>query len=230
MSENIENDLRNSKSDYLHTLTKSALSSIPLAGSAVSEIFNMIIAPPIEQRRDNWIKQIYNSLIELKNKVDSFDISKLKDNPVFISVFMQATQIAIKNHQSEKLAALQNAIVNSAKNIGIDETKQLIFLKLIDDLSVWHLKVLYYLQNPNKRFQERGISKPNLIMGSASVPLKTYYPELANEDAFLNLIIKDLYSAGLIGSQDLNGMMTESGLYANRTTKFGDEFLAYISE
>lgn len=51
MSDNIERDLKNSAGDYVHTTVKGLLSSVPLVGGAVTELFNLVISPPLEKRR-----------------------------------------------------------------------------------------------------------------------------------------------------------------------------------
>lgn len=227
--DDVEKDLQPSSGDYIHTISKAGLSSIPLIGSAVAELFNMIISPPLEKRRNEWLINLSSELKELEEKVDCFTIEDLSDNDLFLSVVMQATQIALKNHQEEKLHALRNAIINTALNINIDEVKQLMFLNMINDLSVWHLKILHYFGNPNKRFDEKQITKPNLLSGSPSVALLVYYPELKKDDEFLKIIVKDLYNNGLLSIDSLGGRMTESGIYAGKATKYGNDFIRYIT-
>ncbi len=45
---------------------------------------------------------------------------------------MHATIAVLRNHQKEKLEALQNAVLNSAMNIDVDENLQLLFWDLVD--------------------------------------------------------------------------------------------------
>jgi hypothetical protein len=230
MSEDIKRDLKNDISDYAHTGVGAVLSAIPLVGGSVSELFNLVIAPPLEKRREQWLLRIYTSLIELENKVDNFKVENLVKNELFISVIMQATQLALRNHQAEKLVALHNAVINTASNISIEETEQLLFLKIVDDLSVWHLKVLHYFGNPNQWFIDNGKQKPDLYMGSPSHALLDAFGELQGKDAFTNMIIRDLYNNGLFSSDSINVLMSESGIFASRTTDFGNGFLRYITE
>lgn len=40
--------------DRLHTLAKVGIASIPVVGAAASELFIVILAPPLEKRRVKW--------------------------------------------------------------------------------------------------------------------------------------------------------------------------------
>jgi len=227
MTNDILKDLKNSTGDYVHAGVGAALSSIPFVGSAITELFNLVIAPPLEKRRDKWLLEIYSSLTKLENRIDDFKVEDLAKNEMFISVFMHATQLALKNHQPEKLMVLHNAVINTAINTSIEETEQFLFLKMIDDLSVWHIKILYYFIDPNKWYEENKKLKHNIYMGSASTALIAAYEELKNKDEFINMIIRDLYNYGLM-QKFTDGIMSEQGIYAKRTTEFGDKFLNYI--
>lgn len=228
MTNDIEKDLKNSAGDYVHAGVGAALSAIPLVGGSVAELFNLVIAPPLEKRRDEWLLRIYSSLTELQSKVEGFKIENLTKNELFISVIMQATQLAVKNHQVEKLVALQNAVVNCASNISIEETEQLLFLKFIDDLSVWHLRILVYFENPNQWFIDNG--KEKFGSGTPRNALIMAFSELRGRDGFIKVIIRDLYNDGLLIDENVNVNMSDSGVFASRTTDFGNEFLRYISQ
>lgn len=75
---------------------------------------------------------IAERLYELEKKVNGFRIESLKENQVFLTTVMHATTAALRNHQKEKLEALQNAVLNSAMNIDVDENLQLLFWDLVD--------------------------------------------------------------------------------------------------
>jgi len=58
---------------------------------------------------------------------------------------MQATTIAMRSHQTEKLTALHNAIVNSAIPSSSKKDLQLVFVRFIDELTPLHVKLLSFL-------------------------------------------------------------------------------------
>ena len=85
----------------------------------------MVIATPLEKRKEKWMLKIAESLEKLQGKVDGFDVHKLCENELFISVLNRASQLALSNHQEEKISALKNAVMNTAINIPIDENKEM---------------------------------------------------------------------------------------------------------
>lgn len=135
----------------LATLTAGPGTAALLAagGAALAvELFSQTFAPPLEKRRDKWLMSIFEKLQELEQKVDGFSAESLAENEQFITTLIQATQIAIQNHQEEKLTALRNAVLNAALPNSIQEDLQVIFLNWINRLSNYHIKVLIFLDNP----------------------------------------------------------------------------------
>ena len=230
MKDEMENELKNTYGDYAHSVVNAAVSSIPVLGSAASEIFNMVIATPLEKRKEKWMLKIAESLGELQDKVNAFDVHKLCENELFISVLNRASQLALSNHQEEKISALKNAVMNTALNIPIDENEEMMFLNMIDAMTPWHLKIISYFDNPEERFKEFSIKPMEYMMGSPLVPLQEFYPELKSRNDFINLIVNDLYNKGVFTIKDLNCTMSSSGMYASRLTEYGRRFFNYIKE
>lgn len=82
------------------------------------------------------------------------------------------------------------------------------FLNLIDSLTPWHLRILNFFQNPRIWFEENNMQVPQFSMGSSSQVLETAFNELKGKGSFYGLIVKDLYSQGLLSSDSLNTLMT----------------------
>jgi len=228
MSDNIEKDLKNTAGDVVHTVVKAGIGSIPIVGAVASELFDMVLTAPVEKRKEEWLVKIFYTLQELQEKVEGFKIEKLSENERFISIMTRASQLAIMNHQEEKLTALCNAIVNSALNISIGENEQMMFLNMVDTFTPWHLKLIYYLDNPIKRFEESKINRPEFMYGGITDGLYAYYSELKSNDELVNIIFKELYNYGIIGISTIGGTMSNDAIYAPRLTDFGKRFLDFI--
>jgi hypothetical protein len=69
-------------------------------------------------------------------------IERLLENEAFLTALLRATQAALRTHQAEKLAALQNAVVNIAIRQNHDEVLEQIALNCLDDLTTAHLRLL----------------------------------------------------------------------------------------
>ncbi len=229
IKDDMQNDFKNSAGDYAHATVGGAIASIPGVGNLASEIFHTIISSPLEKRKEQWMIRIAEGLEELQNKVDSFNVETLCENDLFISILNRASQLAISNHQEDKLNALRNAIMNTALDIPIDENEQMMFLNLVDSMTPWHLRLIYYFENPEQRYKEKNIKPIDYPMGSPVTPLLDFYTELKGKESFINLIVKDLYNNGLFNTESLNAMMTSNGMYASRLTEYGERFLQFIS-
>lgn len=215
--------------DLLYTSIKATIGSVPIIGSAASEFFGLLLTSPLEKRRQTWMEEVANKLIELQDK-GQFNINELTKNDQFIDVILQATNLAIKNSEDEKLDALKNAVINTASIECPDKIKTHIFLNMIDQFTVWHIKILKLYDDPKNWFDSNEQTLPNLMMGSLSSVLKSAYPEMAQEGELIKLIWQDLHDAGMHNSTEMNTMMSGDSIFSSRTTKLGKEFLKYISE
>jgi hypothetical protein len=109
-----------------------------------------------------------------------------------------------------------------------DEPVQLMFIRLVDDLTALHLRLLTYLRDPQGWFTSHGIAQPNV--GSRTELLEAALPDLASDPAVYRQAVRELAAVGL--AQDaLGGLMSavSAQIYAPLTTEFGDRFLAYIT-
>jgi hypothetical protein len=220
---------RKSAGDVAHALVKAGISAIPIAGAPAAEIFALIVAPPYERRRDEWIQSVGNGLKELAEKIEGFKIEELSQNETFITTVTHASQAAIRNHQKEKLDALRNAVLNAALPNPPQEDLQLMFLSFIDSFTPWHLAILKFLDNPKEWGQRHGITYQSYGMGSPSTILEKSFTELNGKRDLYDLFVKDLFSRGLMSTDSLHTSMSESGMFASRTTDMGKQFLKFIT-
>ncbi len=51
------NITRRSAGDVVHAVTKAGLSAIPVAGGPAVELFQFVVQPPLEKRREAWMAQ-----------------------------------------------------------------------------------------------------------------------------------------------------------------------------
>lgn len=132
--------------DVGHAGRKGLVSLIPGVGSLASELLG-VLSSPVAQRRDDWLSDLARRLHDLEGRVDGFRFDDLGQNAQFVSAMSQATLAALRTHQAEKLAALQNAVVNIAIAKAPSEDLQLIFLNLVDIFTPLHLQILRCFQD-----------------------------------------------------------------------------------
>lgn len=214
-----------SAADLVAGGAKAILSMVPIAGSPLVEILNILVTPSLQKRRDEWFAKVGEKLIELEEK-KYLTLEDLQNNEMFIDISIKATELALKTSQAEKLEALRNALLNSAKPDSIDISMQQIFLSYIDTFTVWHIKLLKLFDNPEE-FKHR---LQNLSMGGLDSLINVAYPELAAKNDFTRQIFKDLFSKGLLNTESIGTTMTLHGILSRRTTSMGENFIKYISE
>jgi hypothetical protein len=220
---------KKSTGDIAHAAVKAAISAIPIAGAPAAEIFALVVTPPLEKRRDEWIESIGEGLKELAQKVDGFKLGDLAKNEAFITTVTHASQAAIRNHQNEKLEALRNVVLNAALPNPPEQDMQLVFLAYVDTLTTWHLTILKFLDDPKEWGMKHGITYPEWPMGSINTALEYAFPELRGKRETNDVFIRDLYSRGLITTDSLHTTISGVGILASRTTAMGKQFLAFIS-
>lgn len=208
-----------SAGDKLHLLVRAVLSAVPGVGGPATELFNAIVTPPLERRRQEWMEMVGVEISRL-SATRNIEIEHLHDNEAFVSTLMQASQAALRTHQEEKLEALRNAVVNSALPEAPDESTQLIFLNHIDRFTEWHIRILRLFDNPPE--------SSSVLSGALVHVLENTYPELLGHRSFYDQIWKDLKDNGLVNTDSLHVLMTGQGLAECRTTHFGKKFLRFI--
>ena|SRR3990167_8915607 len=126
----MENPPERTRGDTLHAVVKSIASAVPTAGGPLSVMLETLFAPPLEWRREKWFIQLGEVVSHLEQRVADLTPEKLSQSDIFVTVALQATQIALRNHHEEKLNALRGAVFHSALPNGPEEQIQLMFLQL----------------------------------------------------------------------------------------------------
>lgn len=221
---------KKSAGDIAREIGRAVMSVIPAAGGPLQVAFENIFSAPIEKRKEAWLEQLASVVEEVQERVADITPEKLAANEAFVTVAMQASQVAIRNHQKAKLEALRNAVLNSALPNPPQEDDQMIFLRLIDQLTPWHLRVLALLDNPVGWMERNGIQNPDWGIGGPSTVLEHCLPDLRGQRETYDQIVRDLQTEGLLGQgQYLHVTMTGSGMVASRTTERGKRFIKFIT-
>jgi hypothetical protein len=93
------------------------------------------------------------SALRVLEQERGISLDELQSDEAFISVLVQASQVAVRNHQREKIEALRQAICNSAGDVQIEEDLQLLFVRFIDELTPSHFALLRFFHDKEAEFQ-----------------------------------------------------------------------------
>ena len=228
----IRKDLETTPAEGAVTVLRTIAGAVPLVGSPLAELVNATLGTALIKRRDTWLIYVADGLKEIQARFADFDPQNLKDNEQFTSAVVQTINIAIRNHQKDKLEALRNALLNTAVGINIDDNLQLIFIEAIDRLTPLHLRTLKYFDNPTKYLEENNIPRTqNITMGSRSMVLELALPELKGHGDLSKMLVNDLSARGFLSddSRALTVTVTGTGMFGALSSGMGKEFLRYIT-
>lgn len=219
---------KQTKWDAALTVMRAVMSAVPSVGSPAVELMSLLLVPPIERRRSEWMEAVAEKLLQLEEE-QRLVLIDLPRNDAFVDTVLNATQAATRTASSHKREALRNAVLNSALTQVPDETKRHMFLTLVDEFTEWHLRLLDLYCDPPTWFKSRGRSvAEQMLAGSLMQVLRDAYPEAEEHQELLDLIAKDLHRRGLMGPDGLRAMISARGATSKNTTTLGDEFLMFI--
>src|SRR5688500_4358307 len=110
-----------SAGDVLHNIVKVGLS---LKAGPLGDLFAFVVRAPFERRMENWLERCEMRFRHLADR-DTQIIASLPDRAEFVSLFISATQAAIRTHHDSKLNMLALAVTHSAEGIDVDADLQL---------------------------------------------------------------------------------------------------------
>lgn len=220
-----------SVTDAAYELGRAVASVVPVVGGPLQVLFESIFTAPLERRKAEWLRHVTEVIEEIERRVEGLEAADLGRNEAFITTTMQASQIALRNHQWEKLDALRNAVLNAGLPNAPSDDEQAMFVRLIDQLTPWHLRLLVFLDNPATWMTANGSDDPGWSAGAVATVIEHCFPDLRGKRDLYDQLVQDLQVAGLVAQGSyMHGMMTSQGMMASRTTSIGKRFLAFITD
>lgn len=204
-----------------------SLSGLPLVlspiGTALLTLANECFNSSAKTRQDEWMKTLAKRIDEQN---ESF-AEKIKNAQNFASLFANAQNGALTDIESDKVGLYANAFINAIENENMEDTKKHIFLNMLREFTVLHIRILDSL----KRFEDEKINGRTFsAVDNKPSFFDNVSPDIKN-DVFFRPIIKNFYDNELVyadRSLDLNIGLDE--ITPTRLTPLGQEFLSFISE
>lgn len=209
-----------SKGGIAHATVRAALGAIPYAGQAAIELFNLVISPPIEKRRDEWILSIAAALEDAQQRIAGFSLDALVDRPDFTTALLRASQAAIRTHHREKLDALRNAVLNVALQNYPDEMLAHMFVSFVDEMQPLHIRVLTLFDKS---------SENPIVPEPAGYFVSQHFPELSDRMEAYQQVVRDLDRMGLVHTNVTPGTATAFFAFSGNVSDLGKQFLKFVS-
>ncbi len=203
---------------------------LPVPLSLAAQMILSALGIPVKMRQQQLLQETADGLQELQARFNQ-DLTpeKLAQDPAFVTAFLQVHQIAMRNHQKEKLEALRNALLNVALKNTPDESLQLIFLNFIDTFTPWHMEILNYLDNPSSWMKQRGVPVPTWGQGSLKGLISIAMKDLQRPPGLDDFVLQDLKTKGLIPEVLLGAAMSMEGLLGSWTSEMGKDFINFVT-
>jgi len=197
-----------------------------LAIGGATAVFGSIMNPIINDWRNKWFEDLERDFNKLKEKIEDFDWEEQIKKPEVASVLIETTLSAIKTANEEKRELLRNAVLNMSLGTNIQEDTRAIILRLIDEMSPTHVKILRYFENPKKYCDEKRVNYSGISATGAGTLFLKALPEF--NDGKSGIFFKDLQNGGLLPSGEWLNVMSSNFLQP-RTTDLGKQFLKLIT-
>jgi hypothetical protein len=206
-------------SDYALKLTKGALGGIPFAGSFIGELMEIIIVPQYQKRLEEWFDYVEQTLkILVENGEQTKD--EIFEDEEFQSIFQKSSRAYVNNIEKEKIPLLKSYF-KSAINTTTELNKKLIFLEMIESLTIKHLMILRDVNenenSSNYKYQEE------LTEHLA----KTY---TSGDKSYYKLLEKGLQNYHLLGYWSADLVENNKNQWNLRTSEIGKELIKFITE
>ncbi|MDX2007556.1 MAG: hypothetical protein SFU83_20140 [Meiothermus sp.] len=237
------------RQDTVYGLIKGAISTIPVAGGAVAELFQTLVTPPLERRRTRFFTELVAKLQSLEGAKHDISLESLLSTDRGMSAFLTAYSIAIKNHQTEKIRALINSVINSGTAWNVEEDLDTIFLHHIDQLTTLHLVCLLFIYGEQGMEAGFRLHDSSIVDQKQEIPSATFhsiesaFDELArsldkalfdNSVGFdlLRKLLTDLRNMGFLFDQRTDGHTAIQKILFFRwfQNNLGRLFIEFISE
>jgi len=196
-----------------------------------------VVMPYLNKRPLRFFKNLQERLTAAEIRLDELSTDRQE---LVAVVALQAAQDALTARDGEKLAALQNAVFNTAIGINIDEQTQLILLGIIRQLSETHIRTLKFLADPMAYPEPPRPPDHQLTLQlgfewaiSAALPEMDFGTSLLYRPVMTDLYNKDLTTVNILSAgidHTTLSMSFNHRSVPSLLTPLGAELMNYISE
>lgn len=179
---------------------------LPGIGSAIHELYFGVKGSPQEKRNEKSLELLTSAVKRISERVESLSPQALFNNPEFVTILLEAHRMMIRNHREEKLRAIQNCVVNSITQEGLDESRRLLFLQFLDRFTPHHFKFFLYISCKDYQVRHKHKVYKELYKEYGEIDAYDEFELVEREERHFNITIcKELSSFGVIvASEDFN--------------------------
>ncbi|MGT2438389.1 hypothetical protein ACU4GH_24460 [Bradyrhizobium betae] len=210
----MSNTFSNRPEDFLNKGLRAAVGSLPVIGSPLVEFLTFVIGDPAQERRDDFMRGIFERVTQLQTVFNQLRAEHLRANEQFQATFLDAVRLAATTATADRKAMLQNAVLNSAI-ASLDESLRLKLVDVLGRMTPAHVRLLQAIA-----------SRPGSVEDFVADDDQSTFE-------FKHALLTDMYSTFLIrNNQPMIGEKTVQGRSPSahiRLTDLGQRFLEFVS-
>ncbi|MGY4595368.1 hypothetical protein ACVWXL_003114 [Bradyrhizobium sp. GM22.5] len=201
--------------DYLNRSLRAGVGLLPVVGAPLVEFLAFAIGDPAQERRDDFMRALFEEVTTLQTSLDAFRPENLRANEQFQATFLDAIRLAATTASADKKTLLRNAVLNSVVD-GLDESLRLKLVDILGRMTPAHIRLL-------------------VAIAQAPGPVESF---VADDDStafeFNHALMADMYGMFLIRNNQQ--MIGEKALQEKtdrsyvRPTELGRRFLEFVRE
>ncbi len=208
-------------------ICKAVVNAIPVV-SFVQTVYDEYATRQWQQRREKFEEVFEEKLQDLQDEIDLIKINKI---PNFAQILSQATQGAMSDIEEDKIKFYINVAINAIKvainaikTEKLEDTKTHIFLNMLRNFSVLHIKVLQHIKDFKSKY---AFSLNQPVMREKETELLKSIESIYNDKEVIASILNGLNKETLIyGSPNIRS----GNIIPQSISNLGIEFLNFISD
>lgn len=220
--------LKSTTGDHFRNALMAAISGVPYAGGALATLFEAYIPKRKQERLLQFVKELGENVEQIGDRLNKDYIT----TDEFAFAFERTLKGVLENYQQEKLKAFRAALLNTLiTSDDVDAETRELYLRLVDDLTHRHIRLLNALIDPAGFDLAQGavVGEGEGLSTSLMSILERLFPDYTNAE--IDYVVADLDNLGLTSMhQVLQAAITDTGIHQleGRLTKFGEGFVSYI--
>jgi len=213
--------------ELLQRAIEAGLQFVPGIGGALAVTFVTAVTWRLNQKREEWLRALAEGVEDLRQQLGDIDLDALVSDGRFTDAVVSAARTVEHTHQTDKLDALRNAVLNSVGPDAPDADTQSIFMNMVDRFTPSHLRMLALWDDPPAWFSSHSLPYPT-SSGNRARTVEAALPEMQGQGQLITLIAGELKTAQLL-TADMAGIVSDQGMMQRLTTDFGRQLLRFIS-
>lgn len=129
--------------DHVKNMALASIAAIPVIGGSISILVDKYLPSELEKRKNKLIEQFDQDIEDIKSKIDPARL----ESEAYITIFFKVFKNAIEEHNQEKIKKFRAILKNTALSVTIENPEIEFYIKLVNELTITHLKILRFIYN-----------------------------------------------------------------------------------